>query len=242
MKAFAASILLSMLISFSIITSLGKPLDEPSIGVKEGNWMEYNVKITGNPPAVHRNVTWMRIDVLSVQGDAFPVNLTVRYANGTMTSSIWKFNFTAGNVGGWIIIPANLGPEESFYDAFSKADKNIAILGQEQKTILGANRALTYANDSYRNKVWDKTTGVFVQSTEIFRNWSSYVTAINTNMWSPQILGLNPSLFFTIVAASTGFSAMILFLSIFVARRKSLKKMIFGNVWKRNASSRSEGL
>ncbi len=47
---------------------------------------------------------------------AFSVNLTARYANGTIGSAVWKFNFTEGNVGGWIIIPSNLGPGDTFYD------------------------------------------------------------------------------------------------------------------------------
>ena len=83
--------------------------DEPSVGVKEGDWIEYNISVngTGSAPPTH-DVRWMRLTVLSVQDTAFSINLTARYANGTVGSAIWKFNFSEGNVGGWIIIPANL--------------------------------------------------------------------------------------------------------------------------------------
>jgi hypothetical protein len=33
-----------------------------SVGVKKGDWIEYQVTITGNPPQDH-NITWARMDV-----------------------------------------------------------------------------------------------------------------------------------------------------------------------------------
>ena len=120
MKAFTALVLVSIMLSVSTVASPTCAYDEPLVGVKEGDWMEYNVDITGIPPPIH-NVTWMRIEVLQIEGKAaFSVNLTVRYANGTFYSSIWKFNFTEGNVEGWVIIPSNLGPKDTFYDNFLK--------------------------------------------------------------------------------------------------------------------------
>ena len=105
MKVFTALILISMMISVSIIASPALA-HETSAGVKEGDWIEYNISVTGTgtPPPTH-DVRWMRIEVLPVQDIAFNVNLTARYVNGTVGSSIWKFNFTEGNVEGWIIIP-----------------------------------------------------------------------------------------------------------------------------------------
>ncbi len=219
MKAFTAIILASLIVSVLIIVTPTPGYGELSVGVKKGDWIEYDVDITGNPPAVHRNVTWMRIEVLQVDGTSFPVNLTVRFANGTLDSSVWKFNFTEGNTEGWVIIPSNLGLGDTFFDNFSKTDKHITIQSQEQKTVLGATRTVTYANDSYRDKQWDKATGVFVGSSEIFRNWSAYVTAVGTNMWSPQILGLNQIAFYTLVGVIIALASSIVFL-VFVIERK----------------------
>ncbi len=222
MKAFIAIILTSLIVSVLIVVSPTRGNDEPSVGVKEGDWIEYDVNITGNPPAVHRNVTWMRIDILQVEGTAFPANLTVRYANGTLESSIWKFNFSEGNTEGWVIIPSGLGSGDTFFDNFSKTNKHIAIQSQEQEKVLGATRTVTFANDTYRDKQWDKDTGVFIGSSEIFRNWSAYVTAVNTNMWCPQILGLNQTVFYALTGASIVLVALTVSL-VFAIERKRRK-------------------
>jgi hypothetical protein len=70
MKAFTALIFVSMMVSISLLAYPTSANSEPSIGVKEGDWMEYNVNITGSPPLIH-DITWMRIDVLQVKDEAF---------------------------------------------------------------------------------------------------------------------------------------------------------------------------
>ena len=73
MKAFITLILVSIILSVSIIASPVSPAradDEPSVGVKEGDWMEYDVNITGTPPTVHKDVVWMRIEVMQVEDTA----------------------------------------------------------------------------------------------------------------------------------------------------------------------------
>ena len=95
----------------------------PTMGVKDGDWIEYKVDITGTPPPIH-NVTWMRMTILQIQGAAFQANITVRFVNGTLYSSIWKFNFTEGNEEGWISIPSILVPEKH------------SLISQNQQTYL----------------------------------------------------------------------------------------------------------
>jgi uncharacterized membrane protein YozB (DUF420 family) len=240
MKAFAALILAIIVVSVSIIAPPALAYDEPSVGVKEGDWIEYDVSMTGSGamPPTH-DVRWFRIEVLPVQGTAFSVNLTARYANGTVGSAVWKFNFTEGNVGGWIIIPSNLGLGDTFYDysIHKGIPVNVTIQSQEQKTVLGASRTVTYGNDSLRHKEWDKATGVFIGTTEVYKNVTTKtgwyiedltvtVKAIATNMWSPElILGLNPTAFYTLVAVSIVLAALILSLIIVLAtEKKKMKK------------------
>jgi hypothetical protein len=224
-----------LIVSVSIIASPVCAYDEPSVGVKEGDWIEYNISVTGagTLPPTH-DVRWMRMEVLQVQGAAFSVNLAARYANGTLGSAVWKFNFTEGNVGGWMIIPANLGPGDTFYDSsiHNRKPVNVTVQSQAQKTVLGASRTVTYGNDSLRHKEWDKATGVFVGSSEHLKNVTNkagwYIEdltvttqAIATNMWSPDlILGLNPTAFYTLVAVSIVLAALILLLVMVLARRK----------------------
>ena len=237
MKAFTALILASIIVSVSIIASPTLAYDEPSVGVKEGDWIEYNISVTGigTLPPTH-DVRWMRIEILPVQGAAFSANLTARYANGTLGSAIWKFNFTEGNVGGWMIIPSNLGPGDTFYDSSMLFGNsvNITIQRQEQKTVLGATRTVTYGNDSFRHKEWDKATGVFVGSLEHIKNVTNKagwyiedltvtIQAVATNMWSPQILGLNQTDFYAVIAVVIVLAVLILSL-IIVAARKRIKR------------------
>ncbi len=220
MKVFNAVFLVSILFSVLIVASPSHASGGPSVGVKEGDWMEYNVNITGNAPPIHQGVVEMRIEVMHVEGAAFPANFTLRFANGTLSSSIWQFNFTEGNVGGWIIIPSILAPGKTFFDNFSKTDKEITIQSQERQTVLGASRTVTYANDSYRFKEWDKETGVFIRSSEIFRNWSAYVNLISTNLWRPQILGLNPTVFYMLTSISVGLAVLIMSSAIVAFRKR----------------------
>jgi hypothetical protein len=195
MKTYVALVLISLLVSVSTIISLPLANGEPLIGVKKGDWIEYDINISGTPPPIH-NVTWMKMEVLQVQGAALDVNLTNRFANGTLSSSIWKFNFTEGQTEGWLIIPSGLSPGDTFYDASKIA--NITIQGQKQKIVVDAARTITFANDSFKIKEWDKATGVFTQSSENLRNWSAYVYATSTNMWSPQIQGIAQTEYFAI--------------------------------------------
>jgi hypothetical protein len=239
MKALTVLTLAIMIVSVSIIVSPALAYAEPSVGVKEGDWIEYDINVTGvgTMPPTH-DVRWMRIDVLPVQGAAFSVNLTARYANGTVGSAIWKFNFTEGNVGGWIIIPSNLSQGDTFYDSWTTETRkpvNVTIQSQEQKTVLGATRTVTYGNDSFRHKKWDKATGVFVGSLEVYKNVTNKagwhiedlnvtIQATVTNMWSPQNLELNQPPFYVLIAVSTVVAALIVSSAILVARRKGIKR------------------
>jgi len=240
MKAITALLFTCIIVSFSISASPTLSYDQPSVGVKKGDWIEYNISITGTgtPPPTH-DVRWMKIEIMQVQGAAFPVNLTARYANGTIGSAVWKFNFTEGNVGGWLIIPSNLGPGDTFYDSsiHNRKPVNVTIQRQEQKIVLGASRTVTCGNDSLRHKEWDKATGVFVGSSETLKNVTNKagwyiedltvnIQAIATNMWSSQMLP-DQSVFYTLVAGSTVLAILAIPSIIVIARRKRVEKIAF---------------
>ena len=240
MKAITALLITCIIVTFSISASPTLSYDQPSVGVKKGDWIEYNISITGTgtPPPTH-DVRWMKIEIMQVQGAAFPVNLTARYANGTIGSAVWKFNFTEGNVGGWLIIPSNLGPGDTFYDSsiHNRKPVNVTIQRQEQKIVLGASRTVTCGNDSLRHKEWDKATGVFVGSSETLKNVTNKagwyiedltvnIQVIATNMWSSQMLP-DQSVFYTLVAGSTVLAVLAIPSIIVIARRKRVEKIAF---------------
>jgi hypothetical protein len=235
MKVFAAVILLSIVV-VSIVALAALVSGEPLVGVKEGDWIEYDVSVagTGSMPPTH-DVRWMRIEVLPpVHGAAFSVNLTSRYANGTVGSAIWKFNFTEGNVEGWIIIPANLSAGDTFYDysIHTGVPVNVTVKGEEQRTVCGATRTVTYGHDALRHKEWDKITGVFIGTTEVYKNVTTRsgwyiedvtvtVEATATNMWSPEMaLEQNPIVFWAVAGVLVVLGVLAL---IVVTRRKRCK-------------------
>ena len=194
-------LVLASVVSVLLLVSPSLAKNEPVVCVKEGDWIEYDVDISGvgSPPPTH-DVNWLRIEILPIQGTAFSANFTVRYTNGTVGSAIWKFNLTEGELEGWIVIPSNLSPGDLFYDLSRHTGKpvNVMVRGQEERTVLGATRTITYGNDSLRHKKeWDKATGMFIGSTEQIKNVTNkagwYIEdltvktkAIATNMWSSQ--------------------------------------------------------
>ena len=199
---------------------------EPSAGVKEGDWIEYDVRITGPTYAPSHNITWFRIEILNVEGAAFEANVTVRNVNGTFNSSVWNFNLTEGNVEGWVIIPSNLSPGDAFYDGTKPG--NITIEGQEQKTVAGATRTITRASDSIRLvKEWDKATGVYTYSVEHPKNLTVVSQATATNMWSPQILGLNQTVFYVLVAVSAVLAAAVITVLLYRRHQKSKPPKVY---------------
>lgn len=238
MKAYAVLVLAILIVSISLIVSPVFASNELHVGVKEGDWVEYNITIEGigTAPPTH-DVRWMRMEVLKVDGDAFSVNLTARYANGTVGSAVWKYNFTEGNVGGWTIIPANLSPGEMFYDfsIHNNTPANITIQREEQKIVLGATRTVTYGNDSIRHiKEWDKTTGFFIGSSEVIQNVTnkdgSYnedltvtTEAVATNIWIPQIMG-NQAIF-ALVMSGVVTAGVILASAVVIYKKEAIKKL-----------------
>jgi hypothetical protein len=186
----------AILIVLSIIACIPVAEGEVLVGVKEGDWIEYEVTTTGVPMEGH-NIVWTRMDILEVQGKEFRANVTSESQNGSIWNIIRAFNFEEGQVSGWVIIPANLGPGDSFYDAY--LDRNITIEGEEKKTVAGALRTITYANTPDRHKEWDKSTGIFVETFDILENYTVNATLSATNLWSHQIYGLDQNLFYAIM-------------------------------------------
>jgi len=212
-----ASIAFILLVFLSVALTEG----QPSVGVKEGYWVEYSVKSTGVPPA-DQDLTWAKIEILDVEGEVFHANFTVKYVNGTVSSSVRTFNFTSGDVQAWIIIPSNLSPGKFFYD--SSINSNVTIQGELQKTVAGATRTVTYTNSSAtgieRNKQWDKATGYYIQSVDNLGTYTINAEATATNIWSPQILGLDQTVFYVLTGAIIVVVLIVILTTLLVQRKR----------------------
>jgi hypothetical protein len=64
---------------------------------------------------------------------------------------------------------------------------------------------------------WDKSTGVFVEASSSFTDYTLNTKADKTNMWQAQIFGLDPTVFYAVVIVAVAMLAVIAF---FVTRRK----------------------
>lgn len=165
----------------------------PTVGVKAGDWIEFNSTTTGNLPLGH-DVSWFRMEIVNTTSTQIYVNIIAESNNGTLTSAIRTIDFITGDTQAWIIIPANLGPGDSFYDNLSNG--SVTIQGEKTEVINGVSRTVTYVNTTERNKEWDKATGVFVQTVDNYPDYTVIAKTYATNMWMPQILGLEPIIFY----------------------------------------------
>jgi len=191
-----------IIINFLLLISYANTAfcQEP-IGVKKGYWMEYTVSGSGNLPEGH-DVVWAKMEIIEVASDGskFWANVVSLARNGSIYSAVRDFDFAAGDVEAWIIIPANLSPGDSFYD--NLANRSITIEGEQTRTVAGATRVVTYANSTERYKVWDKATGMYIQTIDTLPDYEISANITATNIWQPQVLGLDQNVFYIVLAVA----------------------------------------
>ena len=139
-----------------------------------------------------------RMEIVQINGTQIWANVISETSNGTWSSGIRTFDLGAGNVQAWVIIPANLSPGDSFYDVF--LNTTVKIQGEKTETVAGATRTVTYVDTSLRHKEWDKATGMFIQTADYLQNYKVNANITTTNLWVPQILGLDQPIFYTVIA------------------------------------------
>ncbi len=83
------------------------------VGVKKGDWVEYNVICNGVVPEDH-NVTWAKIEVISVDGNKVNTAITSRFFGGREEIVTAILNIETGEIGDGFIIPANLSEGDTF--------------------------------------------------------------------------------------------------------------------------------
>jgi len=191
---FSIFILLFFLLSEIVMAN------DLQIGVKPGDWVKYQVELS---PIYWResNITWLRIDVVSVnvQERIVGFNVLIHFSNGSESSDTFYFNLETGryvpDMHYFIVmffIPSNLRVGDIVY--------GVEIDNEEIKSYAGSRRVVLHiqhasASDQYTpyqefNVYFDKATGVLVEwkyniDGEYFR-----ITAVETNLWSrePSIL------------------------------------------------------
>ncbi len=180
------------------------------VGVKNGDWIEYRVTITGAVPPDH-NATWAKMEVTQVQGNTISLNITTGFLDAMSLQEQIVLNLETGSLGDDFIIPANLKTDDTFFDS---RQGNITIAGTKQVTVAGAERTIIYASTIETNYCWDQVTGVLVEAHTSLASYNMTTNADKTNMWQPQQREVDPVILYALVIAVAviAVSAIVLFL------------------------------
>jgi len=204
------SLLSLCLISLFVISSVAV-LAEVSVGVKEGDWIEYDVSYTGSAPNEYPK--WARIEITNIQGTSITADLTVERLDGTSDTNSGTFDLKTG-VLDLLLIPADLDVGDDFYH---KDFGNITIAGKEEHSYAGGKRTVIYATIDQTALHWDKTTGILLQSDQSADNFTQKFLAVKTNMWQAQIFGLKPTIFYVLIVAILAIIALV---AVFLLKRR----------------------
>jgi len=161
-------------------------VDEVPVGVKSGDWIEYNVTSTGALMQGHA-VEWARMEVIDLQTPNITVSMTSRFTDGTTETITATINLETGHLIDDFIIPANLNVGDSFKDEHYGS---ITITGLEERTYAGAQRTVLTATMGNNTYYWDKITGVSVEGKTETPEYSIHSVASATNMWQPEARGV----------------------------------------------------
>jgi ribosomal protein L14 len=186
---------------------------EVTVGVKQGDWVEYNIEYTGSPPTDYP--TWMRVEVLDVQGTNITLEATRELINGTTATHSFTANLETG-APDLFIVPADL--EDS--DTFSHADiGNITVAGVQDVPYAGVKRTIVIAVVIQILFRWDRATGVLVEATQSASEFTQHLKLDKTNMWQAQPLGLpiDSTSFYVLIIAAL---CIVAVLGFYVLRRK----------------------
>jgi len=184
------------------------------VGVKQGDWIEYHVTVTGNVPEEH-NVNWGKIEIIAVEGKKIDIKITSRYSDGREETATSTLNLETGQIGDAFIIPANLDNGDTFLE---QHEGTITISGVEERTYAGATRSVVYASTSQTMFYWDRSTGFLVEATSSYPDFTMTTKAEKTNMWQTQIFGIDPIVFIVLIVL-----AVVAVSAIFLIIRKMKK-------------------
>lgn len=183
------------------------------VAVHSGNWIEYSVTTTGNPSPIH-NITWARLDVKAVEGSAIYTDIQTRLGNG----SLWlepntNFDVATGVVGEGAIIPTDLTTGDVY---FSQYEGNITVTGTQTLQVAGAQRPVLTGEADTTSFMWDKQTGIMVKATTVLDDCTVHSEVAATNLWQPQIGGLDANVFYAVIAVVVAAFVAVVLVGVFL--------------------------
>lgn len=203
-KGFLVAIFITLLTSMSPISAA-----EYTVGVKAGEWIiygEFNVSFTGvgAEPAditVWNSTEWRTVEIQSVSGTNVTAEAFSYYEDGTNNTEEMVGDVATGDLSPQII-PAGLKKGDAVSVLLSGVAFNLIINNTFTRTYVNASRRVNFLNIAYSDPAfalrftafWDQATGILLEFSRYQslagqnRQWS--FKAIETNMWSPDNLGL----------------------------------------------------
>ena len=204
----------SLLIGFillMIIFSITNVFAQVSVGLKEGDWVEYTSTYTGNPPDSYPLDS--RMEIKTIQGTQITVEINNILLNGTQTSRTETFDLETG-APDFIIIPANLGPGDEIYNEELGTHTIERI---ENYDFEGTTRELVFANVLGVKFKWDRNTGIAIEIIQTTDTFTQTLRGVNTNIVQAQALDIDPMLIYGIVIVVI---IIIIVVAVLVLNRK----------------------
>lgn len=184
-----------------------------SVGVTKGDVIEYRVTYSGDVPPEH-DVNWAKIEVTNVvENGKIEVSITSTYNEGTEDTVNSTLNLETGQTGDCFIIPANLSRGDKFID---QNEGNVTISGVEERIYAGANRPVVMGETAHTKFYWDQATGILVEATSYYSDFTLTTVAEKTNIWQTQTSGIDP-------LVSVILMALVIVLVVVVIIRRKMK-------------------
>lgn len=204
-----ALLLVSMLVGVALAGS--------SVVVKKGDWIKYAVTETGNVPSEY-NITWATMHVINVQGEKITVNVLTAFGNGTLfPENNITLNLQTGAIGDGFFIPLNLTVGDQYSTEFEGV---INMTGVGHTEAAGVQRTVLLGNSGQSTYEWDTQTGIMVAATSNLGTCIIHTRTSATNLWVPQIFGLNQALFYVIAVVIAAFLILLALFLLVVGRKK----------------------
>jgi len=219
-KAAALTISLTLLVAMSFI-AVASATD--GVVVKKGDWIEYQVTVTGNPTP-DLNITWARMDITGVEGPAINASVQTLFSNRTLFPEPYvPLNVATGAIGDGFFIPTTISPGDIYQ---SQYEGNITITGTAQVEAAGTERTALVGATNETTYYWDKQTGIMVSAISNLPNCVISTRTSATDLWQPptQIFGLDPSLFYVFVVVAAFAAVSIVIVAIWPRRKTAGKR------------------
>ena len=152
-KLAVVAIALTLFFAFSF---LGVAFGDDGVAVNKGDWINYQVTVTGNPTP-DLNITWAQMNITGVEGPAINVSVQTLFGNGTLFPEPYvPLNVATGAIGDGFFIPTTIVPGDIYLSTY---EGNITITGTAQVMAGGAMRNAFVGITNETTYYWDERTG-----------------------------------------------------------------------------------